>query len=396
MSDKLDDKSYFFSRKPGKTIVSKNFLDGSGRKLRIASQIVEGSEGLRFAMERDEIVLRETPGGRYGIKATFLENDRKITTLTIQRYSTRTGPLSRESFSFVGPEIDNLLNFIVGIKSVQLDDPSKIHISDDDLRDIILNRSQAQRLFSKNEPLFLEIAQREDLTRDLIAIGYRRKQLEHFARLLNDREYFDSEQGRLGVRRPEDVWQKFFEGNTWIFGYGLSYQFVSGLDGRKLEQVIRGGDLARAGKRADALMKTRGLISSLCLVEIKRHDTPLLGGQQFRSEAWPPSSDLVAGVVQVQATVQTTLETFGRTLRTATAEGDPTGEILFNIEPRSCLVIGSLEQFITEAGINEGKFRSFELYRRNTWRPEILTFDELLERARYIVQHGEEAVAASA
>jgi hypothetical protein len=34
------------------------------------------------------------------------------------------------------------------------------------------------------------------------------------------------------------------------------------------------------------------------------------------------------------------------------------------------------------------RFRSFELYRRHTWRPEIITFDELLQRSRFIVEHG--------
>ena len=68
--------------------------------------------------------------------------------------------------------------------------------------------------------------------------------------------------------------------------------------------------------------------------------------------------------------------------------GDPTGEVLFNIEPRSCLVVGSLEQFQSDHGINVPKFRSFELYRRHTGRPEIITFDELLQRARFIVEHG--------
>jgi hypothetical protein len=40
-------------------------------------------------------------------------------------------------------------------------------------------------------------------------------------------------------------------------------------------------------------------------------------------------------------------------------------------------------------GINEAKFRSFELYRRHMTRPEILTFDELLERAKFIVSEGD-------
>src|SRR6266851_4178257 len=129
MTDERDDRSYFFSRRTDKTIVSKSFPDGSGRRLRIASHIVDGQEGLKFALLRDEVVLRETRSGRYEIKATFLEDDRKITTLTIQKYST-TGPLGREHFSFVGREIDTLLDFIVGIKSVQLGDASKLHITD--------------------------------------------------------------------------------------------------------------------------------------------------------------------------------------------------------------------------------------------------------------------------
>jgi hypothetical protein len=123
--------------------------------------------------------------------------------------------------------------------------------------------------------------------------------LQRFESLLRDADYFAREQERLQCR-PEDIWQEFFEANTWIFGYGLSYQFLSKLDERKLEQTIRGRDLTAAGKRSDALMKTRGLISSLCFVEIKRHDTALLGSAQYRSDVWPPSTELAGGVSQVQ------------------------------------------------------------------------------------------------
>jgi hypothetical protein len=37
--------------------------------------------------------------------------------------------------------------------------------------------------------------------------------------------------------------------------------------------------------------------------------------------------------------------------------------------------------------VNESKFQLFELFRRNAHHPEILAFDELLERARFIVDH---------
>ncbi|WP_414696243.1 Shedu anti-phage system protein SduA domain-containing protein [Parasphingorhabdus sp.] len=82
------------------------------------------------------------------------------------------------------------------------------------------------------------------------------------------------------------------------------------------------------------------------------------------------------------------MEKIGQRMSPTSTGGDPTGEDLFNIEPQSFLVIGSLDEFYADHGVNVSKFRSFELYRRNTSRPEIVTFDELLERARFIAEHG--------
>jgi Domain of unknown function (DUF4263) len=388
VTDEYDEKKWFFDRRTDKTIISKRITDNlSGQKLRIASHIIEGQSGLKFANVKDEKVLRQTPAGRYEIKATFLEDDRSVRTLTIQKYNSKSGPSDKLYFSFIGDEIDALISFIAGVKTVPLDGADKVHLSDEFLRDIVLDQGQARRIFAKNPELFLQLAQQEDITRDLVAVGYRRKQLRRFESLLHDEGYFASEQARLQCR-PEDVWQEFFEANTWIFGYGLSYQFLSKLDERKLEQIVRGRDLTAAGKRSDALMKTRGIISSLCFVEIKRHDTPLLGSAQYRPDVWSPSAELVGGVSQVQTTVHAAIETLGHKLMPRDDIGDPSGEVMFNIEPRSCLVVGSLGQFQTARGVNVPKFRSFELYRRHTWRPEIITFDELLQRSRFIIEHG--------
>jgi hypothetical protein len=71
------------------------------------------------------------------------------------------------------------------------------------------------------------------------------------------------------------------------------------------------------------------------------------------------------------------------------SEGDPTGEEAFNYAPKAFLVVGNLESLVGEHGANAEKFRSFELLRRNTFLPEIITFDELFERARFIVHQNE-------
>ncbi|MER9185931.1 Shedu anti-phage system protein SduA domain-containing protein [Mesorhizobium australicum] len=76
-------------------------------------------------------------------------------------------------------------------------------------------------------------------------------------------------------------------------------------------------------------------------------------------------------------------------------DGNPTGEILFTTEPRSYVICGSLSEFQTTPGVNDRKFRSFELYRRNLVRPEVVTFDELYQRARLIVEADQGTVAAN-
>lgn len=388
MTEEYNQQRWFFDRRTDKTIISRAFSNKlTGEKLRIASHIVEGEPGLKFAEVNDEVILRQTPAGRYEIKATFFVNDRKIQTLTIQKFSSKSGPLEKQHFSFVGAEIDTLLQFVAGIKTMNLDGDGKVHLADDVLREIVLDEGQARQLFAKNPDVFLELAQSEEVTRDVVALGYRRKQLAHFEKLLSDADFFEGEKQRLKCR-PEDVWQKFFEANTWIFGYGLAYQFLSALDDQKLEQIVQGYDVTGPGKRSDGLMKTHGLIGSLCFVEIKRHDTDLLAKSEYRSGVWAPSVELTSGTAQVQGTVQAAIEKIGQRMSPTSNGGDPTGEDLFNIEPRSFLVIGTLDEFYADHGVNVSKFRSFELYRRNTSRPEIVTFDELLKRARFIVEHG--------
>jgi enolase len=47
-----------------------------------------------------------------------------------------------------------------------------------------------------------------------------------------------------------------------------------------------------------------------------------------------------------------------------------------------------LSEFEGAYGINEDKFSSFELFRKQINNTEIITFDELYERAKHIVKSG--------
>ena len=153
---------------------------------------------------------------------------------------------------------------------------------------------------------------------------------------------------------------------------------------------MQGHRLNTYGKRVDGLMKTRGVISSLCFVEIKTPETPLLASSFYRRGCWPASTYLSGAISQSQGTVFGAMETLRGKLTMNDEDGDATGEEMSNYAPKSFLVIGNLRQFVADHGVNQDKLRSFELLRRNCQSPEIITFDELYERARFIVQHAAE------
>lgn len=375
---------------PGKTYISPqldDFADPS-RKVRIATKLIEQPETYAFAQIKGELVLRHKEGAKTCITAKFFEDNRKIYVINIQGYTVATDKPHNASFAFVGEEIGKLVEFLNHVQAMPLTTRGSQKITDEDLRRLVLSNAQAQAIFHDNQELFAEVLRSAITKEDVIAVGYRKRQLQFFQKLLEDPTYFEE----VKVKKQctdEGVWQKFFEKNPWIFGYGLSYIHLSSLDDKKLEQVVHGHTVSEHGKRVDALLRTRGVISSLCFAEIKTHKTALLQSKPYRSGCWAPSDELSGGVSQVQGTVALATESIRNKLSLTDEVGDPTGEEAFNYTPKSFMVVGSLKEFVTENGVNQDRYRSFELFRRNTASPEIITFDELYERARFIVEQHE-------
>lgn len=258
----------------GKTYISPVIQTLNG-PLRIASKVID-SEGLHYAKVKDEVVLRRTDTGRTEIRAKFLETDRKLKVVTIQSFNGNTGSPHNTHFSFIGCEIPKLLTFFHSIAAYEFQNKEKVNITDTELRKLVLSREQVSTLIQDNPEVFAEAVQAELTKDDIVALGYRKKQVGTFQMLLEDRQYFDQVKLSKKAAGDEALWQMFFEKNQWVFGYGLSYFFVTGFKDRKLEQVVQGHDLLSHGKRADGLMKSRGIINSLCFVEIKKHNTSVV------------------------------------------------------------------------------------------------------------------------
>ena len=387
----VEDIEYFENKRADRTYISKPFskAEDDPRKLRIVSKVFDSATTHQFGKIKEELVLRVTEGQRQEVKAVFYEDNRSINSLTIQRYTRKNGNPHKTSFTFTGDEIGNLYQLIRLITRVHLDGHEKERLDDDILEDIIISVDQKRRFLIGNPDLVMEIVRNEITESDVVALAYRKAELEIFDRLLNDRDFFAVKREKWQKRGDEAVWQQFFEDNPWIFGYGLQYVFTASLPDRRLEQVVAGASVFGKGKRVDALLKTLGAISSLCFVELKTHHAPLLTAKEYRGECWPISDELAGAVAQAQKTVRKAVETINDKWQVITEDGTPTGETAYLIHPKSFVVIGNLREFLGDHGVNERKFSSFELFRGNMVSPEVLTFDELFERARCIVQYSE-------
>ena len=207
---------------PGHTYISPSlpaFSDPS-RKVRIATKAIDTEEAFAFAEVKGELVLRHKEGGRNCITAKFFEDDRGVYLLSIQGYTAATMKPHNASFSFRGEEIGRLVEFVNHVQSMPLKHPRGMRIADEELHRLVLTKLQAANLVRDNEDLFKEVVRQALTKEDLVAIGYRKRQLQAFERLLKDAQYFEQTKARLNCN-AEALWQRFFEKNPWIFGYGL-------------------------------------------------------------------------------------------------------------------------------------------------------------------------------
>ncbi len=388
-SSEQEDKRFFESRIYGRLYVSKRF-EGlfSGKKKRFAHKITQSEQQERFVREKGEVILSISPGGKHQLKALIVEDDDWIDSLIIQNFSSETGNPHKNAYSFRGNEVQNLYLFLKALKELNLDSEEGHKIDDSTLKKLLIDSDQATRIVIENQELIADALRNNVTKTDIIALGYRKSQLNIFKRLLEDEAFFCSEKEKIN-KGDEAVWQNFFETNTWILGYGLDYIINAPLNDKKLEQVVSGYSISSSGKRADALLKTKGIVNALCFCEIKTHKTKLLKQVSipYRSSCWAVSEELAGSISQSQRTVHQSIYNIKTCLRITDKEDNLTGETAYLYTPKSYVIIGCLDEFVTGNGVNEAKYSSFEMFRRNTQNPEIITFDELYERASYIVRH---------
>jgi hypothetical protein len=133
----------------------------------------------------------------------------------------------------------------------------------------------------------------------------------------------------------------------------------------------------RGGQESDYLFATGAAKRFTVMVDIKTPGASLVLETKYRNRVHMLGSDLIGGVTQVQQQCWRWEMEGSRTednrelLRRHSAHGH---------RPAGILVIGDTSSLNTEE-----KVRTFESFRRGLDLPEVLTFDELLERGKRFV-----------
>lgn len=382
-----EDNEYIANRKSG-LIYFGNFTGGK--------YISVTARSFNPALSKDDIaVIQVSP--RVELRVSYIESKDNINSVRLKKIKFNAGRKVWEDdgeVSLSNMEVKDLAGLSEVFSKISLGDisRSKIDIEQFKVGDETQLEQHLRTLLSTpvGRKIISIISQTQSISdADIINVAFRREQLEIFGQLLDDENYFQSKKAEWNCRREEDVWQRFFELNPWIFGYGLSLISCENFNDQRLEQIVSSATAFQpGGKEIDALLKTRGFIKSLIFCEIKTHKTDLLSSSTYRSpDTFQVSREVSGACSQIQKTIhKTTLRLTENSYRLIEKDGTPTGEEVALAQPRGVLLIGSLKEFEEDSGINFEKFTSFELYRRNIQSPEIITFDELYERAKFIVE----------
>lgn len=185
---------------------------------------------------------------------------------------------------------------------------------------------------------------------DIDYVVQRKDAVAQFERLLNDSDYFEVHKEKLGVGKSEEVWQKFFESNSWILGS----DFVEVLGERVIDEE----------SKTDIPVKDYdGFVN---IIELK------LPGATFWTVDTMPTSDFTRAFMQCTRYI-TELERRMNDKKKTDALG---ADIL---KPRITLIYGRSNDWGKE------QKEQFKILNSSFHDIAILSYDHVFERAKKII-----------
>ncbi|OFT29695.1 hypothetical protein HMPREF3171_05745 [Corynebacterium sp. HMSC08F01] len=393
---KVTERSSFLERLENRTYATRTFPARWGRNKGDPSRFVhkifydEAESGLTGYEDEEIFVLPDDPErNRKQVRLHLVKERGLVRQISVQELNPDSSKDNLKNVLVLNRERSaRLIELVRSLDYVPIDGQSTSRIDDATLQQIINDESALRRIYEQDPETIQALVEANTTSVEIKELKRRREVVDTMQNWLDDADAFAKAAKEAGGE--ETAWQVLLEENPWVLGVGLGGKLYTTWDGGKLEQTVRGANLEANGKRADAFLVSNGLLRSVALAEIKHPNTPLLQNCEYRKGVWGVSSSFSGAVAQVQETVRAAVDSLSEWLDERDSEGGTTGRGAYLIEPRSFLIIGSSESLCSSEGHRiDSKFRSFESFRSNLKSPEVLTFDELVERARWNVDLAE-------
>ena len=384
MLEEHDDEYFFNLRKEGKTYISKAFtFPYKNEEMRNVFIVFEHSD-LVVAGEIDGCLsLRQTPNGKQQIVALITQDDKKIKRLTLQKFhQKKMGDFSSsktDAFTFRADEFVKLKSFLESVEFIDFSNKANHQIED------LSSNTGNKALIDHPESAFLNILKNCDGDQRKVFLNKIRENLskEDIEILLGRKEALEIFEAQLICDGwKESNWQDFFEIQNWIFGYGIDYRIMRQFD-RELNVSGVGTD-NKEKVIVDFLMTFNDFTVT---VEIKRPTTPIFEKKKNRSGSWSFSQDFIDAFSQVLEQ-KTEWHILAQNNNLYNKEGNE--KLLKRTrDAKTILVIGNKAEFLSIGNLREKEIKqdTFELFRQGSKNVDIITFDELLERAEFIVKN---------
>jgi|694.fasta_scaffold129332_2 hypothetical protein len=305
-------------------------------------------------------------GKRLKIQLSYNQNQGEIFGITLKKFDNGE---EKEKISISKVNLAEIQEFLNYLKKIDLKafSTNRVYLNGNSPNNQEITR-QIETLLNSNDKtnLIKSLLTEENVTNeDIVNTGFRKRSLAEF-------------KTKLETNTNEKEWQQFFQNNPWIFGYGLDYRF-KGI----LQREYSASDPQASGKeeiKGDFLLGDNKFTT---FVEIKRPDTKLFNKAQNRANAWQLSTDLFDAYSQILEQKSSGQIKF--------SHGDLHDDIGNKItqkpyDSKTILIIGSWSEVANCGDLEKQiKEKTFELFRRDSRNIEIITVDELYERACFIV-----------
>jgi hypothetical protein len=315
------------------------------------------------------------------LKAVYIKEQDDIEGIEIIKVVSKneTQRIKLSKFNFA--QLKAFLAFIseIDLKGIT---EKRLKIFDDQDLDTDSIRSVKTLLSKKGGAELVETLINEGIisSKDIVNTAFRKRGLQIFSDLKNNSEYWKTYAEANGLKKhsEEKVWQYFFEKNQWIFGYGLDYRYQEIL---QREVHLSYAELDGSNTVIGDYLLGDNFFTTF--VELKKPSTLLFANKGNRSNSWKLSNDLIESVSQI---LEHKASGLIRLDSPQYINGEPLTQKAY--DSKVILIIGDWKELENSSNTleKEIKKKTLELFRRDSRNVEILTFDELFERAKFIVE----------